>query len=772
MARVGAAGGLALCGAVGGLLASAVVVPVAVAAGAVGNATASTFTDLPAPPREDPLPERTRILDRDGKKIAQFYYQNRRSVPIGKVSRPMRNAIIAIEDARFYEHAGMDVKGTIRALVANAQAGGIKQGGSSLTQQLVKNILVNRAESEQDRDSARVQSIRRKLTELRYALSMEERYTKDEILERYLNIAYFGAGAFGVQAAAQRFFGVDAAHLTLTQGATLAGSVRTPYGTDPSIGKEQQARLLERRNLVLERMEQLRMVTPQEAAKAKAEPLGLRMQEEEGGCGASEYPFFCAYVQAEMLTSPAFGYTEADRERRLQRGGLTLRTTLDPVVQRAAEQAIKSRVSPADTEVAAEAMIEPGTGQIRALAASKRYGRNPEKATSINLPADRAHGGGMGFQAGSTFKIFTLATALAKGWRFGQGFNTPGAYVPSAGFTNCAGQKVNAPNATIYNASGEGQGGPYSLELGTWKSSNIFYMMLERDVGLCDVVKTARALGIRRADGGPLAEVPTFTLGVNEMDPLTVAAAYATFAARGRYCRPVAITEIIERDGRKVQVPSSCTQAVEEPVADAVNRVLSGVFTQGTMAGQSIGRPAAGKTGTNNSYTSAWFAGYTPDLAAAVSVGDIRGSYKYPLTGVDIGGSYYGSVQGASLPGPIWVDSMQSALRNTAATSFTPPDMSRFGGGYTPGLREMLEAQRKKDRRRDRRFRDDYYDDYGPYGDEPGYDDYYDGDRQAAGDDDRRGNDDQRGDGGYQDGDGGRQDGGGHRPGGRAPFDW
>ncbi|GAA0972938.1 transglycosylase domain-containing protein [Acrocarpospora macrocephala] len=721
MARVGAAGGLALCGAVGGLLAAAVVVPVAVGAGVVGNATAETFTELPPPPREEPLPELTRILDKNGTKIAQFYYQNRRSIPIGQVSRAMRNAIIAIEDARFYEHAGLDVKGTLRALVANAQAGGIKQGGSSLTQQLVKNILVNRAESERDRDSARVQSIRRKLAELRYALSLEKIYTKDEILERYLNIAYFGAGAFGVQAAAQRFFGVDAARLTLVQGATLAGAVRTPYWTDPSIGKEQQARLLERRNLVLERMEQLRMASPQEVARAKAAPLGLRMQAEGGGCGASRYPYFCAYVQAEMLTSPAFGYTEADRERRLQRGGLTLRTTLDPIAQQAAERAIAARVSPKDTEVAAEAMIQPGTGQIRALAASKHYGRNPSRATSINLPADREHGGGMGFQAGSTFKIFTLATALAKGWRFGQGFNTPGAYVPSQGFTNCAGDKVNAPNATIYNASGEGQGGPYSLELGTWKSSNIFYMMLERDVGLCDVVKTARALGVKRADGGPLAEVPTFTLGVNEMDPLTVAAAYATFGARGRYCRPIAITEIIERDGRKVSVPPSCSQAIEKPVADAVNRVLSGVFTQGTMRGQSIGRPAAGKTGTNNSYTSAWFAGYTPDLAAAVSVGDIRGSYKYPLTGVQIGDSYYGSVQGASLPGPIWVDSMQEALRETAATAFVAPDMWRFGGGYTPGLKELIKAQERKERRRERRARERE-----EFGDYPGYEDYGD----------------------------------------------
>ncbi|WP_250212955.1 transglycosylase domain-containing protein [Acrocarpospora catenulata] len=724
MVRIGAVGGLALCGAVGGLLGAALVVPWVAGAGAAGNAAAANFTNLPAPPREEQLPEMTRILDRNGKKIAQFYYQNRRSVPIAQVSGHMRNAIVAIEDARFFEHAGLDVKGTLRALIANARAGGVKQGGSSLTQQLVKNIMVNRAESDHERNSARVQSIRRKLNEMRYALAMEERYTKNQILERYLNIAYFGAGAFGVQAASRRFFGVDADDLTLAQAATLAGSVRTPYGTDPSLGKEQQAALLERRNTVLDRMAQLRMITQLEADQAKRLPLGLKLTPAPGGCETSKYPFFCVYVQSEVLDNPAFGFTRADRERRLRIGGLTLRTTLDPVAQSAAEQAIRAKVAPADTQVAAEAMVEPGTGAIRALAASKKYGRNPGDKnlgpnTTFNLPADQAHGGGMGFQAGSTFKIFTLAAALAKGWRFGEGFNTPGMFVPSQGYVNCAGEKVNDPKAKVFNASGEGVGGPYSLELGTWKSSNIFYMMLEKEVGLCNVVKMAEAVGIRRPDGAPLQQVPTFTLGVNEMDPLTVAAAFAAFAARGVYCRPTAITAISERDGRSVAVPPSCSNAVEGPVADAVNRVLSGVFTQGTMKGQSIGRPAAGKTGTNNSYTSAWFAGYTPDLAAAVSVGDIRGSYKYPLTDVQIGGTHYGSVQGASLPGPIWVDSMTRALRDTEARSFTPPDMQRFGGGFTPGLREMLENENRK--RRDRRPFDDFPDDYPDYQE---YEDY------------------------------------------------
>ncbi|MFF3664784.1 transglycosylase domain-containing protein [Microtetraspora malaysiensis] len=706
--RLAYAGALGTAGALGGVLIATIALPLVGGVGLGAKEAASSFTEeLPIPP-EDPLPEMTRVLDRHGKQIAQFYTQNRESVPINQIAPVMRHAITAIEDARFYEHGALDVRGTFRALVTNAQAGGVRQGGSSLTQQLVKNLLVNHAETDHERQLARVQNIDRKITELRYALALERKYTKDQILERYLNIAYFGAGAFGVQAAAQRFFGVDASRLTLLQAATLAGAVRAPYTTDPSLGAPQRQALRERRDLVLERMEQLGVIRPAAARAARAKPLRLNMQSAGGGCGQSRYPYFCLYVQHEILTNPAFGYTAADRERTLRRGGLVLRTTLDPVAQRSAERAIAARVAPTDHEVAAEAMVEPGTGRIRALAASKHYGNNPGNRkngpnTTYNLPADQAHGGGQGFQAGSTFKAFTLATALSQGWRFGEGFQTPGRFVPREGYTNCSGKPVNDPRARIFNAGGEGTGGPYSLELGTWKSVNIFFMKLERRVGLCNVVKTARRLGIERADGAPLREVPTFTLGVNEMDPTTVAGAFAAFGARGRYCRPVAITEIVERDGTRVPVPPSCSRALEPQVADAVNHVLQGVFTRGTMQGQSIGRPAAGKTGTNNGYTSAWFAGYTPDLAAAVSVGDMRGSYRYPLTGVTIGGEYFGSVQGASLPGPIWVKSMIGALRKTPPSGFARPDLARFGGGFTPGLKEMLEAARKKAREARRR---------------------------------------------------------------------
>lgn len=697
--------GLAFCGVLGGLLMGAVALPVVGGAGITTNGVARTFIDLPPSPREDPLPERTVLLDKNGRQFAQFYTENRKIVKLDQVAPVMRQAIVAIEDSRFYEHAGLDIKGTLRALVTNTQAGGVRQGGSSLTQQLVKNILIENAETDAERARAREPSIRRKINELRYALAMENKYSKAEILERYLNIAYFGAGAFGVEAAAQRFFSVSASRLSLRQAATLAGAVRTPYATDPSLDRQRRQRLRERRDIVLDRMAQVGNIPQAQAEATKRKPLDIRLKPEPGGCGGSPYSYFCLYVHRELLNNPVFGHSRAERERRLARGGIVLRTTLAPNAQRAAQRAISSRVSPEDTEVAAEAMVEPGTGRIRAMAASKRYGRNSGNvrngpSTTYNLPADVAHGGGMGFQAGSTFKVFTLATALGQGWRFDDGFMTPGRFVPAGGYRDCRGRRVNDPNAEIFNASGEGSGGPQSISTGTWKSVNIFYMMLERRVGLCQVIKTAKALGVARADGTPLREVPTFTLGVNEMDPVTVAAAFAAFGARGRYCRPMAVLDMVERDGTRTTVPPSCGQAIERGVADAVNHILSGVFTKGTMTGQSIGRDAGGKTGTNNGYTSAWFAGYTPDMAAAVSLGDIRGSYRHPLRDVTIGGEYYGQVQGASLPGPIWVSSMSAALRNVAPSSFRHPDMSRFGGGYTPGLDKLLEAERRAGERR------------------------------------------------------------------------
>ncbi|MGC5009519.1 transglycosylase domain-containing protein [Streptosporangium sp. DT93] len=674
---------LAVAATVTGVLAAAVAVPVVGGAGMTVNAATNELRLLPEPLKEPPLAEKTTLLDADGKQFAQFYFQNRESVKIDEVSDIMKTAIVAIEDDRFYDHGAIDLEGTFRAAARNVSGGGVVQGGSSITQQYVKLVLVNAAETKEKRDAAQAQTISRKLNELRYALYAEEKYTKAEILEKYLNISYYGAGAYGIQAAAKRFFGKPASKLNLWESATLAGSVQNPSVTDPDAGKAARDRLLERRNTVLNRMAELGKITKPEAEEAKKKKLGFKDVEAPGGCQESKYPYFCLYVQHEIALNEDFGKTPKERERLLQRGGLTITTTLDTKAQKAAEKAIKKYVKRSDKPVAAQAMVVPGTGAVKAMAASRKYGNSKKKnEISYNLVGDRDHAGGAGFQAGSTFKPFTLLTALSQGMKLGDGFSTGDVYTaPSySAFRDCKGASRGDPKHDVHNSS-ESSGGFKTLTTGTLGSVNTFFLRLEQEVGLCETVKTAKSLGIKRADGGKLEEVETFTLGTNEMDPVTVSAAYAAIAARGTYCAPMVITESLDRDGKKTSYKPKCKQALDEEVADAAAHIMSGVFTKGTMTEVGgIGRPAAGKTGTTDAYTAAWFAGFTPELASAVSLGDPRGAFKYDLTGVTIGGRYYSYVYGASISGRIWKDAMLGALKGVEASSFTPVNMERFGG--------------------------------------------------------------------------------------------
>jgi membrane peptidoglycan carboxypeptidase len=673
---------LAAAGAAAGVVVAGIAVP-AVGGAGFGFMTAAGAVDLkPADLVEPPPAQVTVVQDARGKEIARFYEEYREVVGFAEIAEIMKTAIVAIEDYRFYEHGAIDLEGTMRAFATNLQSGRVSQGGSSITQQYVKQVLLNSAGTEKERNAALEASYARKLNELRYALGVEKKYSKDQILEKYLNIAYFGAGAYGVEAAAKRFFGVKAADLTLPQAATLAGAVQDPNATDPNLGRKHRERLLNRRNVVLNRMAELGKITPAEAAKAKATKLGYKGTKLPGGCESSKYPYFCLYVRHEILRNPDFGKTAEARLVTLNRGGLTIRTTIDPAMQAAADRTIRRYVHASDNPVAAEALVQPGTGAIKAMAASRPYGpRRSRNEISYNVVADAAHGGGTGFQAGSTFKTFTLISALQQGMKLDDGLAADAGYRAPAysTFKNCEGESIGDPTHTVTND--EGSPGWKTLRTGTWGSVNTFFMELEQRVGLCETVETAKSLGIHRSDGKKLQEYETFTLGINEMDPVTVAGAYAAIGARGKYCAPMAITRITDRDGRTTRYRPKCRQALDPAIADATADVLSGVFTEGTMRGVGgIGRPAAGKTGTTDGYATAWFAGFTPDLAGAVSIGDLRGSQRHKLTGVTIGGRYYGIVAGATLPGPIWKDTMAGALKDVPASSFAPIDAARFEG--------------------------------------------------------------------------------------------
>jgi membrane peptidoglycan carboxypeptidase len=673
-------GRLAGTGVVAGVLAALIAFSTVGMVGVGARNGANWFEAIPGDLRTPPVPQRSVILAADGSKLATFYYENRLDVPLNKVAPIMRKAILAIEDSRFYEHGGLDFKATVRALASNLAAGQVTQGGSGITQQYIKNLLVETADTDAERRSARATTPARKLRELRYAVAMEKQLTKDQILERYLNIAYFGGGAYGVEAAARHYFGKSAARLSLPEAALLAGIVRYPYAYDPTVNP---GLATQRRNTVLQRMSELKWIPAETASAAQRARLALHVTSTPNGCVESSAPFFCDYVEREILGNPIFGKTVKARTQLLQRGGLTIRTTLDPRMQRAAQRAVDHYVPPKNSshKAAAEALIEPGTGEVKAMVVDRDLGPAEKRGkTWVNFAADSDHGTSIGMQAGSTFKIFTLAAALDQGMPFGHRLMAPDHYTPT-GFRDCDGKPVGSTESLGNAADGEG-GRTFSLVTGTWHSVNTFFLRLEKQVGLCDTVRMAEKLGMRRADGSALQEYPSFTLGFNTVSPVRLAAAYAAFAGRGEYCEPIVLTKITDALGHDLKVPSAhCHQAIDKGVADAVNHVLRGVLTKGTAAGMGIGRPAAGKTGTVDGFSSAWFAGYTPDMASAVWVGDPRGGYKHPLRNLCLGGRCFGEVFGADIPAPIWRETMLGALQDVPEHDFHSPPGDYYSEG-------------------------------------------------------------------------------------------
>jgi membrane peptidoglycan carboxypeptidase len=682
-----------VCAAVlAGLLVGGILLP---AVGPVGLAAKNASEQArPQPLDEPPLPQRSTILAADGSKIASFYYENRTDVKINAIAPVMQKALVSIEDARFYQHGALDLKGTIRAMVRDQSQGAQKQGGSSLTQQYVKNVLFEtagtRVAQAQDRlskahtkaakrqaqtaldaaqavqDSTIAPNLNRKLQELRYALWVEEHYSKNDILNKYLNIAYFGHFAYGVEAASLRYFGVHASKLTTAQAATLAGMVNNANKYDPI---KYPGTVLQRRNTVLDQMVKNGQLSQSEANTTKAKPLGLKPQILPGGCDSSTYAYFCLYVQNEILTNPVFGSTPETRRGLLNTGGLTIQTSLSPKAQDAAQRAVDSKSSSRSSRITMEAMVQPGTGKIEGIAVSRKFGLDKHEA-SFDYAVDIAHGGGGGVAAGSTFKVFTLAAALENGHRLDETINSPSSTSVS-GYTDCAGNRLNWPH--VSNA-GESESGAYNLQTGTWDSVNTYYALLERDVGLCKVATMAAKFGMTRTDGSPLHQVPSMTLGSNEIDIVHQAAAYAGFAASGKYCKPIAINAITDSTGKQLTVPSAgCKQVIRADTANEVSKILKGVLTQGTAKGNSLsdGRPAAGKTGTNEGLTSVMFAGYTTDLAAVLWYGNPDAPFGDPV-----------NAYGASLA-PAWARSLVEALNGIPQSDFPDPG-NVFGYAAAP----------------------------------------------------------------------------------------
>jgi len=668
-----------------GVLVAGLLLPLVGSVGAGVKTASQDFENLPSILRQPLLAQQTKIYTSDGKLLATIYAQNRIVVPLTAISPLLQQAIVAVEDNRFYQHRGVDVHGLARALVTDLQGKNV-EGGSTITQQYVKNVLVATATTDAARAEATARTPARKLREMRLALGLEQVWTKQQILDGYLNIAYFGHGAYGAEAASLRYFGVHASKLSLGQAATLAGLVQSPVSYDPLLDP---ALSTKRRNVVLSRMFDQGIITGKAYYAALAVPMSkltANSAPPPNGCTSSVAAYFCNYVLTVLKSDPTFGKTPADRLAFLAQGGLTIRTTLSSVAQAAAQAAIFAKVPATDRHGAAISVVQPGTGNIEVMAQNRIWGtKTGNQYTTYNYNVDRSGGGynfnGVGFQTGSTFKPFVLAAALEQKIPVNEVIHAPDK-IQAVGYTNCAGQNVSDPSAYVFND--EGHGGTYNMLTATAQSVNTAFMLIEKQTGLCRPAQIAAAMGVARADGSALAQVPSMTLGVNPIAPLRMAEAYASFAAHGLHCATRAILSITDKNGKSVPVPPvRCSQVIDPAIADGVTAILEGVMTHGTGVNMAFSHQTAGKTGTTDGHVNVWFCGYTPQLAAAAWVGDPTGSSNirlWSMAHVVIGGRTYNPAFGLNLPGPIWRQVMVSMEASLPFAFFNKPDPSVIHG--------------------------------------------------------------------------------------------
>ncbi|MFB8230427.1 transglycosylase domain-containing protein [Cellulosimicrobium sp. NPDC055967] len=687
---------------VGGVLAAGLLVPLAAGANTATDTAVEVFDELPADLEPGPLSEQSRIYAKDGTtRLATFYTENRIVVPLDQVSDAMKNAVIAIEDKRFWDHGGVDVEGLPRAVVNNI-TGGDTQGASTLTQQYVKNVLIEQAVRDDDTMAlyeANEKSLGRKAREAKLAIALEKKMTKEEILQGYLNIAQFGRSVYGVETAARHYFNKSAIDLDYVEAATIAGITKAPSTYDPTTEPENAQK---RRDIVLNQMYQQGFITREEYDTGRTRPIAetLSVQPLEAGCQASGgSAFFCDYVTKIIMSDPVFGETKEERQTLLYRGGLDIYTTLDPAMQAAAEQHAAAAVPADDPSQIEDAIVtvEPGTGNILAMAQNRAFDNTQEPApntTAVNYSVDQAHGSSNGFSPGSTWKPFVLAEWLNEGHSLYENVSaTKRTWTLSRDFhASCV--RFGNEQWTPANSDGDGQGSMSVLKA-TYNSVNTAYTTMASKLDLCGVASTATAAGFQPSmleDGGEVKVRPSMILGTQNSSPLQMAAAYATFASGGTYCSPVAITKVLDSNGQELPVPSAdCREnAIDPGVANTVTYALQQVLTQGSGRGNALadGRPAAGKTGTANNNTHTWFIGYTPQAATAVWIGNAEGdvpmnrnTYGRAFT---INGKSLQFWYGSSLAAPTWRDYMNQILAGQPAPGFADPDWKRVNAPAPP----------------------------------------------------------------------------------------
>ncbi|MFI6270448.1 transglycosylase domain-containing protein [Micromonospora zamorensis] len=632
-----------IAGVLAGLVLAAAALPAALAFG-IGFSNLSTpYSELPNTLRTPPTAQRSNLYANDGTTlITSFYQEDRVDVPLHEVAPVMRQAIVAAEDVRFYQHSGVDLRGVVRAFTVNKRDGRTRQGASTLTMQYVRNVLSSDPRlTEAQRVAATEVTTVRKLQEMRYALALERELDKEQILTRYLNIAYFGAGAYGIAAASKRYFSRSPADLTLSQAALLAGLVRSPDSDDPINGDADAA--LARRSYVLERLVESGQVPADAAAAARAEPLQLQPSETPNDCTGvpeahNDWGFFCDWFTRWWSSQSAFGATADERQRALRRGGFSIVSSLDPGVQRATTEQVLKIYRPTDAEAVPTAVVQPGTGRVLAMSVNRAYSVQDNPVGQKNRPNtvnQLVAGGGAieGYQGGSTFKLFTMLAALESGLPLSTDFVAPTQLLtrfPVTGQASCDGHWCPT------NASPSSMDGPRTMWSAFGRSVNTYFAWLTEKVGADRVVEMAERLGIvLRADSdAKLARYGAknwgpFTLGVAATTPLDLATAYATVAAEGTWCAPLPVVSITDSGGRPVDAAKpDCRQVLDPDVARAATDAARCPVGDQSMYGRCdgatapglrarLGRPVAGKTGSSERYETETVVAFTPQLAVA-----------------------------------------------------------------------------------------------------------------------------------------------------------
>ncbi|HUQ62444.1 MAG TPA: transglycosylase domain-containing protein [Acidimicrobiales bacterium] len=608
----------------------------------------------------------TRVYDSRGGQIATLHrFETHIPVSPGDVPKALKDAVVAVEDKRFYSHKGVDFQALIRALKADIEGGGYVEGASTITQQYVK-LAYTTGE----------RTLNRKLREVVLAGRLDRKLSKDEILYRYLSNVYFGSGAYGVGAAAETYFRKPAKDLTLSEAALLAGLIRQPSTNEP---RSNPTGAESRRRLVLQKMLEQRLVSDGEHRAALGQHLTLQSEVADPYGPATlvyppeqqeaQYPYFVDYVRRYLIAK--YGDTKVYRE------GLRVETTIDPALQAKADEAVSATLegttSPLEMSLVT---MEPATGYVRALVGGRDFAKSQVNlalgnCSSVAKSDDTSgpiciDGGGTGRQPGSSFKPFTLAKAFEEGIQPSKVYSGPSTYR----FPNCAGE-----GCTVHNAEGGGYG---SLDLAqaTTHSVNTVYAQLIQDVGVKETADMAHRLGITMVNpegtlpsGEPYG--PSLTLGAAEASPLDMAAAYGVFANRGVQFPATPVLKVIDAKGKVLEdnTKRDGKRVLAQGIADNVNEILKGVLTSGTGTAADVGRPGgtAGKTGTSEVYSDAWFIGYTPHLSTSVWMG--YANSRNPLTNI----KGVGKVFGGTFPAQTWHAYMTKVLENAPPDDFPPP---------------------------------------------------------------------------------------------------